>query len=178
MARISIHEGFKTDVQWHIYDIRRQRCCDMHVSNWNILAYICNPMVNHALRAGFMRNLEVGLPKHLEEGLKVLIYAWAYDFVCNWLGHILSSRAFRCIKKIMCFLIRFEVHFVFEYTGNFRWVMAMKWSGQLDFVLCPFQSSQERSWSTKESRPCRSLSLRSVCVSKYYMHRLVVNELY
>jgi hypothetical protein len=34
----------------------------------------------------WMRNLEVGIPALLEDGINVLIYAGEYDLICNWLG--------------------------------------------------------------------------------------------
>jgi serine carboxypeptidase-like clade 4 len=33
-----------------------------------------------------MRNLAVGVPALLEDGIKVLIYAGEEDLICNWLG--------------------------------------------------------------------------------------------
>ncbi|VAI53224.1 unnamed protein product [Triticum turgidum subsp. durum] len=35
----------------------------------------------------WMRNLEVGIPALLEDGINVLIYAGEYDLICNWLGN-------------------------------------------------------------------------------------------
>jgi serine carboxypeptidase-like clade 4 len=34
----------------------------------------------------WMRNLEVGIPALLEDGIKVLVYAGEEDLICNWLG--------------------------------------------------------------------------------------------
>ncbi|KAL8210436.1 hypothetical protein R6Q57_004873 [Mikania cordata] len=62
----------------------------------------CSRLVYHAMMKDIMRNLEVGIPELLEDGIKMLIYAGEYDFICNWLG-------------------------------NYRWVKAMKWSGQTEF---------------------------------------------
>jgi serine carboxypeptidase-like clade 4 len=33
-----------------------------------------------------MRNLEVGIPALLEDGISLLVYAGEYDLICNWLG--------------------------------------------------------------------------------------------
>nr|DAD47442.1 TPA_asm: hypothetical protein HUJ06_017379 [Nelumbo nucifera] len=58
----------------------------------------------------WMRNLEVGIPALLEDGIKLLIYAGESDLICN------------CI-------------------GNSRWVHAMEWSGQQEFIashITPF----------------------------------------
>ncbi|TQD93629.1 hypothetical protein C1H46_020732 [Malus baccata] len=54
----------------------------------------------------WMRNLEVGIPTLLEDGIQLLVYAGEYDLICNWLG-------------------------------NSRWVHAMEWSGQKEFVSSP-----------------------------------------
>ncbi|KAF3443270.1 hypothetical protein FNV43_RR12952 [Rhamnella rubrinervis] len=40
----------------------------------------------------WMRNLEVGIPTLLEDGIKVLVYAGEYNLLCNWLG---NSKWFR-----------------------------------------------------------------------------------
>ncbi|KAI5648584.1 hypothetical protein M9H77_34589 [Catharanthus roseus] len=66
----------------------------------------CSPTVYQALLVDWMRNLEVGIPTLLEDGIKLLIYAGEYDLICNWLG-------------------------------NSRWVHAMQWSGQKEFVASP-----------------------------------------
>lgn len=46
----------------------------------------CSTAVYDAMVNDWMRNLEVGIPTLLEEGIKVLIYAGEYDLICNWLG--------------------------------------------------------------------------------------------
>ena len=33
-----------------------------------------------------MKNLEMGIPALLEDGLQMLVYAGEYDLMCNWLG--------------------------------------------------------------------------------------------
>ncbi|XVF75602.1 hypothetical protein PTKIN_Ptkin13bG0199800 [Pterospermum kingtungense] len=63
----------------------------------------CSPTVYRAMLLDWMRNLEVGIPALLEDGIKLLVYAGEYDLICNWLG-------------------------------NSRWVHAMEWSGQKEFV--------------------------------------------
>ncbi|KAI3748223.1 hypothetical protein L6452_11168 [Arctium lappa] len=105
-----------------VYDLRRQSCYDFSgmveflsmpsvkkalVVPRDIEFVSCRPMVHQAMEEDIMRNLEVGLPALLEEGIKMLVYAGEYDFICNWLG-------------------------------NFRWVNAMKWSGQPDFEASTF----------------------------------------
>ncbi|KAM7527987.1 hypothetical protein LguiB_031397 [Lonicera macranthoides] len=66
----------------------------------------CSSAVYQAMVMDWMRNLEVGIPALLEDGIKLLVYAGEYDLICNWLG-------------------------------NSRWVHAMEWSGQKEFVAAP-----------------------------------------
>ncbi|KAG8387675.1 hypothetical protein BUALT_Bualt02G0046000 [Buddleja alternifolia] len=69
----------------------------------NIDFVSCSSTVYEAMVTDWMRNLEVGIPTLLEDGIKLLVYAGEYDLICNWLG-------------------------------NSRWVHAMEWSGQKEFV--------------------------------------------
>lgn len=46
----------------------------------------CSSTVYSAMMQDWMRNLEVGIPTLLEEGIKVLVYAGEEDLICNWLG--------------------------------------------------------------------------------------------
>ncbi|KAL0452128.1 UNVERIFIED_CONTAM: Serine carboxypeptidase-like 49 [Sesamum latifolium] len=66
----------------------------------------CSSTVYQAMLMDWMRNLEVGIPALLEDGVKLLVYAGEYDLICNWLG-------------------------------NSRWVHAMEWSGQKEFIAAP-----------------------------------------
>ncbi|GER39438.1 serine carboxypeptidase [Striga asiatica] len=63
----------------------------------------CSTTVYNAMITDWMRNLAVGIPALLEDGIKFLSYAGEYDLICNWLG-------------------------------NTRWVHAMQWSGQKQFM--------------------------------------------
>ncbi|KAL0876074.1 hypothetical protein Bca101_025779 [Brassica carinata] len=47
----------------------------------------CSTAVYDAMQLDWMRNLEVGIPALLEDGIKMLIYAGEYDLICNWLGN-------------------------------------------------------------------------------------------
>lgn len=47
----------------------------------------CSSKVYEAMITDWMRNLEVGIPAMLEDGIKVLAYAGEYDLICNWLGN-------------------------------------------------------------------------------------------
>ncbi|XP_075498932.1 serine carboxypeptidase-like [Primulina tabacum] len=47
----------------------------------------CSSDVYDALYQDIMRNLEVGIPALLEDGIKLLVYAGEYDLICNWLGN-------------------------------------------------------------------------------------------
>lgn len=50
----------------------------------------CSTTVYQAMLIDWMRNLEVGIPSLLEDGIKLLVYAGEYDLICNWLGKHLS----------------------------------------------------------------------------------------
>ncbi|CAI9091163.1 OLC1v1026115C1 [Oldenlandia corymbosa var. corymbosa] len=47
----------------------------------------CSTSVYQAMLVDWMRNLEVGIPGLLEDGVKLLVYAGEYDLICNWLGN-------------------------------------------------------------------------------------------
>ncbi|KAK7305525.1 hypothetical protein VNO77_43431 [Canavalia gladiata] len=47
----------------------------------------CSSTVYSAMMQDWMRNLEVGIPTLLEDGIKVLVYAGEEDLICNWLGN-------------------------------------------------------------------------------------------
>ncbi|KAJ6765499.1 SERINE CARBOXYPEPTIDASE-LIKE 48-RELATED [Salix purpurea] len=47
----------------------------------------CSSVVYDAMTRDWMRNLAVGIPALLEDGIKVLIYAGEEDLICNWLGN-------------------------------------------------------------------------------------------
>ncbi|KAJ0979464.1 hypothetical protein J5N97_014938 [Dioscorea zingiberensis] len=47
----------------------------------------CNTLVYEALITDWMKNLEVGIPALIEDGIKLLVYAGEYDLICNWLGN-------------------------------------------------------------------------------------------
>ncbi|KZV47203.1 serine carboxypeptidase-like [Dorcoceras hygrometricum] len=47
----------------------------------------CSSKVYEAMLQDWMRNLEVGIPALLEDGIKLLVYAGEYDLICNWLGN-------------------------------------------------------------------------------------------
>ena len=46
----------------------------------------CSTSVYQAMLQDWMRNLEVGIPTLLEDGINLLVYAGEYDLICNWLG--------------------------------------------------------------------------------------------
>lgn len=50
----------------------------------------CSSTVYEAMTEDWMRNLEVGIPTLLEDGIKMLVYAGEYDLICNWIGKLLS----------------------------------------------------------------------------------------
>ncbi|MCD7463608.1 Protein cbp3, mitochondrial [Datura stramonium] len=47
----------------------------------------CSSEVYQAMQLDWMKNLEVGIPSLLEDGIKLLVYAGEYDLICNWLGN-------------------------------------------------------------------------------------------
>ncbi|XP_027342064.1 serine carboxypeptidase-like [Abrus precatorius] len=47
----------------------------------------CSSTVYAAMMQDWMRNLEVGIPALLEDGIEVLVYAGEEDLICNWLGN-------------------------------------------------------------------------------------------
>lgn len=50
----------------------------------------CSSTVYQAMETDWMKNLEVGIPSLLEDGVNLLIYAGEYDLICNWLGKLHS----------------------------------------------------------------------------------------
>ncbi|KAL5723763.1 Protein cbp3 [Ranunculus cassubicifolius] len=53
----------------------------------NIEFVSCSPSVYDAMQTDWMKNLELGIPALLKDGIKALIYAGEYDLICNWLGN-------------------------------------------------------------------------------------------
>ncbi|XP_057456083.1 serine carboxypeptidase-like [Lotus japonicus] len=47
----------------------------------------CSRRVHAAMSQDWVKNLEVGIPSLLEDGIKALVYAGEYDLICNWLGN-------------------------------------------------------------------------------------------
>uniref|UniRef100_A0A1J3DA97 Carboxypeptidase n=1 Tax=Noccaea caerulescens TaxID=107243 RepID=A0A1J3DA97_NOCCA len=47
----------------------------------------CSTSVYSAMLQDWMRNLEIGIPALLEDGINMLVYAGEYDLICNWLGN-------------------------------------------------------------------------------------------
>lgn len=96
------------------YDIRKQCVGDLCYDFSNMETFLNKKLVRDALGVGdidfvscsttvyeamlmdWMRNLEVGIPALLEDGIKVLVYAGEYDLICNWLGESLLTS-----KKLM-----------------------------------------------------------------------------
>ncbi|XP_031102353.1 serine carboxypeptidase-like [Ipomoea triloba] len=92
----------------------------------------CSTTVYKAMLVDWMRNLEVGIPALLEDGIRLLVYAGEYDLICNWLG-------------------------------NSRWVHAMKWSGQKEFVASseePFEVDGSEAGSLKSHGPLSFLKVQ------------------
>ena len=64
----------------------------------NITFVSCSGPVYEAMRTDWAKNLAVGIPALLEDGIKVLVYAGEYDFMCNWLGKPLWLNRSRNLK--------------------------------------------------------------------------------
>lgn len=47
----------------------------------------CNMVVNQAFQGDYMKNYHTKIPDLLAGGVRVLIYAGDYDYICNWLGN-------------------------------------------------------------------------------------------
>ncbi|KAL8146386.1 serine carboxypeptidase-like [Apium graveolens] len=47
----------------------------------------CSRTVYDAMQGDWMKDLELGIPALLEDGINALIYAGEYDLICNWLGN-------------------------------------------------------------------------------------------
>nr|AMN14854.1 putative serine carboxypeptidase type 3 [Nepenthes mirabilis] len=47
----------------------------------------CSSTVYQAMEVDWMRDLEVGIPALLDDGIRLLVYAGEYDLICNWLGN-------------------------------------------------------------------------------------------
>ncbi|CAJ1979246.1 unnamed protein product [Sphenostylis stenocarpa] len=48
----------------------------------------CSSTVYDALELDSMRNLDVGIPALLEDGIRMLVYVGEEDLICNWLGNL------------------------------------------------------------------------------------------
>jgi hypothetical protein len=69
----------------------------------------CSSVVYDAMTRDWMRNLAVGVPALLEDGIKVLIYAGEEDLICNWLGkstwyNKLINPVFLSVTAVSCLL--------------------------------------------------------------------------
>ncbi|XP_026440123.1 serine carboxypeptidase-like isoform X2 [Papaver somniferum] len=53
----------------------------------NIEFISCSPTVYSKMQADWMKNLQVGIPALLNDGIQLLAYAGEYDLICNWLGN-------------------------------------------------------------------------------------------
>ncbi|TXG49454.1 hypothetical protein EZV62_025329 [Acer yangbiense] len=104
MASYFVCNAIFSSIMAHAGDINKPVRDAIGVGDLDFVS--CSPTVYQAMLVDWMRNLEVGIPTLLEDGLKLLVYAGEYDLICNWLG-------------------------------NSRWVHAMEWSEQKEFVASP-----------------------------------------
>ncbi|KAL8241453.1 hypothetical protein R6Q59_014807 [Mikania micrantha] len=126
------------------YDIRRQTCYDMSsfeelLNRASVKKALgvpqgvnfipCSRLVYHAMMKDIMRNLEVGIPQLLEDGIKMLIYAGEYDFICNWLGN------YRWVKGMKWSGQReFEASWVIQFEVDGKEAGLLKKYGPLTFL--------------------------------------------
>lgn len=79
----------------------------------------CSSTVYNAMVTDWMRNLEVGIPALLEDGIKMLVYAGEYDLICNWLGKYLDSTELHYI---------YMLHLKLEGLNTFEELFFYSWS--------------------------------------------------
>nr|GMD22679.1 serine carboxypeptidase-like [Ipomoea batatas] len=53
----------------------------------------CSSTVSLAMAYDWFKNLAVGIPSLLEDGINLLFYVGEYDLICNWLGNLRWVRA-------------------------------------------------------------------------------------
>lgn len=68
----------------------------------------CSSTVYQAMLVDWMRNLEVGIPALLEDGINLLVYAGEYDLICNWLGKYLHLYIQDLLRSLIFHIIVFE----------------------------------------------------------------------
>lgn len=64
----------------------------------------CSPLVYEAMITDQMKNLEVGIPTLIDDGIRLLVYAGEYDLICNWLG--------KCMLMVEC-----PISWMISYAG-------------------------------------------------------------
>ncbi|XLR64531.1 hypothetical protein S83_015203 [Arachis hypogaea] len=71
----------------------------------------CSSTVYDAMMQDWMRNIEVGIPALLEDGIQVLVYAGEEDLICNWLGKLCAANSINLkLKLALCrFLIQIQM---------------------------------------------------------------------
>ncbi|CAN8270071.1 unnamed protein product [Cochlearia groenlandica] len=89
----------------------------------------CSTSVYQAMLMDWMRNLEVGIPTLLEDGINLLVYAGEYDLICNWLGNSRWVNAMEWSGK-ESFVASEEVPFVVDGKE----AGSLKSYGQLSFL--------------------------------------------
>jgi len=61
--------------------------------------FSCSTEVYMTMLVDWMRNLEVGIPILLEDGIDLLVYVGEYDLICNWLGKYSHLIYLRFVEK-------------------------------------------------------------------------------
>lgn len=136
----------------------------------------CSSTVYDAMLMDWMRNLEVGIPALLEDGIKVLVYAGEYDLICNWLGEPLCSSKkahVSCIREDIV-LLELLYYDAYLFCREFKLgsCHGMVWSESIRSIInCSIQGWWYRSrtakkpWSSDFPQGLYlSLSLSSLCL--------------
>ncbi|KAM0953570.1 putative carboxypeptidase C [Dioscorea sansibarensis] len=105
-VQLYFHINFVACWKYKLYDIRKKcegELCydfsnmDKFLNQKDVRAALgvgdrkfvsCSPLVYEAMITDWMKNLEVGIPALIEDGIKLLIYAGEYDLICNWVGWV------------------------------------------------------------------------------------------
>lgn len=122
----------------------------------NIDFVSCSSTVYEAMVMDWMRNLEVGIPTLLEDGIKVLIYAGEYDLICNWLGKLLWLNQKLNACRLICLTGQKFYWQLFNYCSSIIWQVIqdgfMQWNGLVRKILA--QRLRFHSWLMVQKQDC------------------------
>lgn len=90
--------------------------------------------------------------------MKFLIYAGEYDLILNRLGIQILSFIYISLTIFM----KSEILILFAYSGNYRWLHALKWIGQKNLVaanMTPYTVDGKVAGLFKSSGPLTFLNV-------------------